>query len=565
MLDELKKADTIYAIADLLGFQAKNLAYVLYSIPSSEKYTDFCISKKNGGIRTISAPCPQLKLIQKRLSDILYECRKEISLGKSQIRSFGFERGIGTFENASCHRKKRWVFNADISNFFPSFNFGRVRGYFISNNEFNLHQDVATIIAQIACHNNQLPQGSPCSPIIANLICGSLDFRLSRLAKRNRCSFSRYADDLTFSTNEKDFPEQIAKRSDDAQGWVAGDVFEDVIDKAGFSLNPGKNRMSQKNSRQMATGLVTNYIINSPIEERKFCRSSVHRLLNGIALTPKMFCESFGHNCDNTSEKTPNAMASLESRLVNCHQIRDKSDKRDDTKKFYQPNSITATLRDFYFFKYFSRPGRPIIITEGESDIWYLKAGLKSSPHSIQHLCSKGQGNDADILCDFFNFPKLPSKITGLNGGTGNIKIFLEFYHKYLKKLNSIIECRPVVILLDSDDGISKVLSCIKTHFGSDIKIESNKDFHAFGRNMALVKTPVSPANKKTDVEDFLDPSFTKMPIGGLTFTKSENYDRSKNFGKMALGKLLYDNRHTADHTQLHIILNRLSNAIEAI
>src|SRR5207253_493823 len=89
-----------------------------------------------------------------------------------------------------------------------------VRGYFIRDKNFVLNEKVATVIAQIACHENALPQGSPCSPVISNLIAHVLDTHLVRLASRVGCTYSRYADDLTFSTNKKPFPREIAIASD---------------------------------------------------------------------------------------------------------------------------------------------------------------------------------------------------------------------------------------------------------------------------------------------------------------------------------------------------------------
>ena len=102
---------------------------------------------------------------------------------------------------------RRWVFNLDLEDFFPSINFGRVRGFLLKNRDFRAESEHrATVISQIACHENSLPQGSPCSPVISNLVAHLLDMRLVRLASSVGCTYSRYADDLTFSTNKKIFP-----------------------------------------------------------------------------------------------------------------------------------------------------------------------------------------------------------------------------------------------------------------------------------------------------------------------------------------------------------------------
>ena len=82
--------------------------------------------------------------------------------------------------------------NIDLQDFFPTFNFGRVRGFFIKDQDFAVPEKVATVIAQIACHEGSLPQGSPCSPLITDMIAHILDVRLVQLAKANRLTYSRY-------------------------------------------------------------------------------------------------------------------------------------------------------------------------------------------------------------------------------------------------------------------------------------------------------------------------------------------------------------------------------------
>jgi hypothetical protein len=104
------------------------------------------------------------------------------------------------------------VLNIDLEDFFGTVNLGRVRGFFIKERNFALKPRVATVLAQIACHDNALPQGSPCSPVISNLIGHVLDIQLSALARKTGCTYSRYADDITFSTNKQVFPPAIAKR-----------------------------------------------------------------------------------------------------------------------------------------------------------------------------------------------------------------------------------------------------------------------------------------------------------------------------------------------------------------
>ncbi len=280
-LGKLKKTTSLSELAILLGYKPKALSYILYKIPSGNKYTEFTIPKNNGGTRRIKAPVDQLKTLQKRLAELLNKCFKEICITSKHKRSLshGFRENHSILTNANEHKHKRHVFNIDLQDFFPSINFGRVRGFLIKNAHFELDQKVATVIAQIACHDNELPQGSPCSPIISNLIGHLLDIRMANLAKKAKCTYSRYADDLTFSTNRKEFPERIAiKKNGYDNEWVSGKALKKEIEKVGFTINEGKTSLQHKTARQIATGLIVNKKLNIKREYYKQARSMCYAL-----------------------------------------------------------------------------------------------------------------------------------------------------------------------------------------------------------------------------------------------------------------------------------------------
>ncbi len=241
--------------------------------------------KRSGGQRNISAPCDALKRLQRNLADLLQDCVDELAIVKKRRdhASHGFTRKRSIITNARQHRHRRWVLNLDLEDFFPSINFGRVRGYFVKNNDFALHPDVATVVAQIACFENSLPQGSPCSPAISNLVAHVLDMRLVKLAAEVGCTYSRYADDLTFSTNKKDFPPEIAVPSgSDGQGahlWLPAEGVQGIIERSGFRINKKKTHVMYRSSRQEVTGLVVNQKISVPSGYRHSVRAMVHRLV----------------------------------------------------------------------------------------------------------------------------------------------------------------------------------------------------------------------------------------------------------------------------------------------
>ena len=258
-------------LAELLGIKTKTLTYVLYKAKVDSFYTSFEIPKKTGGTRQIDAPTGTLKGIQERLAHMLWEYQKVLRIEKN-VRaniSHAFEKKKSIITNAQIHRNKHIVLNLDLERFFESFHFGRVCGYFEKNKDFLLPHDVSIVLAQLACYHGHLPQGAPSSPIITNLICQIFDMRILKVAKQHKLDYTRYADDLTFSTNDRSFIERK-------------DIFlqelENEIVRAGFSINKKKTRMSLSDSQQSVTGLIVNQKVNVNAEYYRKTRAMAHQL-----------------------------------------------------------------------------------------------------------------------------------------------------------------------------------------------------------------------------------------------------------------------------------------------
>jgi RNA-directed DNA polymerase len=262
ILQPLRAAKTRHDVAALLGYKPSALSYIVFQIPKAEKYKTFKIPKKGGSERRIDAPTSKLKGLQGRLADVLCECLRELEELEERKNnlSHAFRKNYSIITNAKVHTSRRYVLNVDLQNFFPSLHFGRVRGFFLKNNSFKLAEPDATLIAQIACNDGTLPQGSPCSPVLSELLTHFLDMRLVKLAARNNCSYTRYADDITFSTNKKEFPVALAVAV--GEGWVLGDELKSRIKDAGFKINAAKTRMQVRGSRQTVTGLTVNEKVN---------------------------------------------------------------------------------------------------------------------------------------------------------------------------------------------------------------------------------------------------------------------------------------------------------------
>jgi RNA-directed DNA polymerase len=254
----LRGARTRHELATVLGVTFnKHLVYYLYRLPISRRYVSFPLSKRAGGTRIISSPATGLKTVQRRLSKLLYAIYEP----RKGVHGFAIGRGITT--NAEAHVRQNHLLNIDLEDFFDSINFGRVRGLFLAE-PFKLSTSVATLLAQICCHENKLPQGAPTSPIISNMICGRMDSQLKAFANQNGCFYTRYADDITLSTRQRIFPTEIAfiEETEEQRTAVVSPALTDLVENNGFKINLSKTRLLSRSDRQEVTGLTVNRFVN---------------------------------------------------------------------------------------------------------------------------------------------------------------------------------------------------------------------------------------------------------------------------------------------------------------
>jgi RNA-directed DNA polymerase len=255
-------------VANLLEIDLSLLNSLTNRRDPEQLYTTFHIPKRSGGFREISAPVLALKRAQSKLAHIL----QIVYQSKDVVHGFIEDRNI--VSNARVHAGRRYVLNVDLKDFFPSIHFGRVQGLF-EGWPYKRPPEVAFVIARLSCSPGTLPQGAPTSPIISNMICAEMDDDLRRLAGANHCSYTRYADDLTFSTDEKVFPRDLAflpEKGSLSLGWVLVQTIAD----AGFIVNSSKVRLQTQGNRQEVTGLVANVRPNVKRELVRQVRAMLH-------------------------------------------------------------------------------------------------------------------------------------------------------------------------------------------------------------------------------------------------------------------------------------------------
>lgn len=531
MLGQLKASTTRAELANLLGFTPASLAYILFKLPSTSKYTTFEIAKRSGGTRTIKAPTKGLKLLQRRLSGLLQDCVDEINLAtKRKDRSaHGFKRKKSIITNARQHRHRRWTFNIDLEDFFPSIHFGRVRGFFLKNIDFALNEAVATTIAQIACADNSLPQGSPCSPVISNLIASILDARLVTLAAAAGCTYSRYADDITFSTNKKAFPVQIAVPvpTTGPHAWEPSDDLENAIERAGFRINTSKTRMMYRHSRQEVTGLIVNRKVNVRGEYRRTVRAMVHRLIRTgtfdvLRLTQK--AETLVLERRAGSPKELHGMLGF----INGIDIFNQKTGSGDLPQGLQKKE--GAYRQFLLYSQFYAAESPVVVCEGDTDNVYLTHAIRSLAANYPDLAEVGKGGKIQLKVRLYKYRQSSTaRILGLkDGGTGGLNHFINSYREETQRFSAYGMSQPVVVVFDNDSGARPIRAVVN----AITKQQIAPPFLRVVENLYVVPTPLPTAARESTIEDFFDGATKAISFNGKTFHDGPGFDRAKHIGK---------------------------------
>jgi RNA-directed DNA polymerase len=248
---------SLETLADLQKLLRINLSLIEYHVNNPE-YKEFFIPKKRGGQRRITAPGIHLKAVQKTLNYYL----QAVYLSRRPECSHGFiihpkdsDRTFNIVSNAAPHAGKRFVMNIDIEDFFPSISAKRVKELF-SGPQFEFKETVSIVLALLSTYNKHLPVGAPASPVIANMICFEMDMMLMNICGTQGISYTRYADDLTFSSDPRFEPECILE-------------IKQAIAGHGFWINEKKFRVQSTQSKQTVTGLVVN---KKPNVDRRYIR-----------------------------------------------------------------------------------------------------------------------------------------------------------------------------------------------------------------------------------------------------------------------------------------------------
>lgn len=251
MKSKYKFLDSQLAIEDISSILNIRFTELIKHI-EKPNYTTFRIPKKSGGNRVVFAPCSDLmkihNIVNNKLRSTYHMMQPKVVHGFTYKTAKEKYLDIGIKANAKMHLNKKCILNIDIKDFFPSISISGVRAMFESV-PFNYDHNLATGLALLFCYKGQLPAGAPTSPLISNFYCLKLDADVLELSNSENITYSRYADDLTFSSNAIIDTEFVVKVSE-------------ILKNFGFEINRKKLRKASNFQAQYVTGIKVNQTLN---------------------------------------------------------------------------------------------------------------------------------------------------------------------------------------------------------------------------------------------------------------------------------------------------------------
>jgi len=293
-LPDLKNPDEL---AKALGLTISQLRWMTFhrDVDNGTHYHRWGIPKRDGTLRTITAPKRTLKIAQR------WTLRNIVEKLPVHAAAHGFLSARSIVTNAEVHAGAHTIVKFDIKDFFPTVSWRRVRGLL---RKAGLSEQVATLLSLLSTESprevvqfrgktlyvasgpRSLPQGAPTSPGITNAICMRLDRRMAGLGRSLGFRYTRYADDLTFSWNPTSHPKGTFPKA--PLGILIRGV-KQILKAEGFQIHPTKTAVMRRGNRQKVTGLVVNKTEAGPVARvpratlRKL-RAAIHNREVGKAL-----------------------------------------------------------------------------------------------------------------------------------------------------------------------------------------------------------------------------------------------------------------------------------------
>lgn len=460
---------------EAIPFEMRQLNYHCNPKNNKNRYFSFNIRKKSGALRTIHAPNKGLKALQKCLNlilQVIFEPHKAAT---------GFIPGKSVVDNAKIHIGKNYVYNIDLRDFFPSVEKARVysRLKFPPFNLENERSKLANIISGLCCQEMEverledghwikkteyvLPQGAPTSPTLTNIICERLDRRLAGAAKKNGLCYSRYADDMTFSSNHNKYQQD---------GKFLKEV-ERIISDQHFIIKAEKTRLQKQGYRQEVTGLLVNKDVNVPQRYIKELRMWLYYWERyGYDKAYEFFLPKYKSEKGNVKKGKPDLINVLSGKLNYLKMVKGEendlylklrarydilaNDYDSQTDSYSNDNKSNTSILSSQIVKNSSEPKNIIeepevireVVEEYEDNEEYLiiqddllESGVVQEISPIQ-LVSKEEkdSNKVKVTLEIFNTPESNGKlINSINIPKGTLLPNTFIIHNLSKEIEDIV------------------------------------------------------------------------------------------------------------------------------
>ena len=288
-------------------------------------------------------------------------------------------------------------------------------------------------------------------------------------------------------------------------------------------------------SRQVATGLIVNKKVNVKPEYHKLLRAMCHELFKTGEYTLRL----------PSGEKIQSKEIDIiEGRLAFVYSVKARTDlsvKDKTDRHFAPPPKVTHLYRKFLFYKNFVANEIPIIITEGPSDIIYLRAALAARSKKVPYLYAAKR--EAKYPVRFLKHSRTVRDVLGLGEGVGGMGKLISTYHTDLSSMGKL-PTAPVIILVDNDDGSKgSVFKPAKdaakkiTKQNLEISVESEDIWYHLGGNLYLIKVPHGGSKSAKVIEQLLPSRWLDHAVEGKIFNPKKKHGDHSALGKMAFAK----------------------------
>jgi len=197
-------------------------------------------------MRRIEDPIPPLKKVQRKLNDYLqatYHFHRTDAAYGFITNPVDDASPRHILANAQAHMGCQWLLNVDAKDFFHTVTHERVQQIFQSP-PFKFNEPIAKVLAALCSYKGRLPMGAPTSPAMSNFASLEMDYQLEALASKNGWQYTRYADDMSFSSQTAITEEHFL-------------AINQIVEAQGFRLNPKKmKRYGPEREDKEVTGLI---------------------------------------------------------------------------------------------------------------------------------------------------------------------------------------------------------------------------------------------------------------------------------------------------------------------